>query len=196
MSTNTMTAADFQGLMTKAVASLQTKASATDAAKTALSAVAVACVNRLLFDKQTDRLDAACAAFAPYKNDFALFVGKVLTFAGGFREDNGQYLDIRREDGFVPLLKLDAKAGLLRWNLTPKSPAGKATFDAAAKAWKTIKDKAEHLEFQRPKTDKKAKTYADLVKFLKNFQQDSKHWAACDRVAIKSLLDKLSSELA
>lgn len=192
---NTVTDNDFSAMIDKAVASLQTKASATDAAKKALSAVAVACVNRCLFDKQLDRLEAACAAFRAYPNDFAFFVGKVLIFAGGFREEAGKFFDVRREDDFVPVLKLDAKAGLLRWNLPPKSPAGKAVIATAAAAWKTIQDKAGDIAFQTPKKDKVI-TYKDVIDTLKRFQKNDDRWAACDRVAIKSVLDKLSSELS
>lgn len=195
MPTNIMTDADFQGIMNKAVNALQNKASATDAAKKALSAVAVACVNRCLFDKQLDRLEAACAAFRSYKNDFALFCREVLIFAGGFREDAGKYLDVRKDPDTVPVLRLDAKAGQLRWNLPPKSPAGKAVIAAAAAAWNTIQDKAGDIAFQTPKKDKVI-TYKDVIDTLKRFQKNDDRWAACDRVAIKSLLDKLSSELA
>lgn len=192
---NTVMDTDFSAMIAKAVTALQNKASATDAAKKALSAVAVACVNRCLFDKQLDRLEAACAAFRAYPNDFAFFVGKVLIFAGGFREDAGKYLDVRKDPDTVPVLKLDAKAGQLRWNLPPKSPAGKAVIAAAAAAWKPIQDKAGDIAFQTPKRDKVI-TYKDVVDTLKRFQKNDDRWAASDKLAIRALLDKLSSELS
>ncbi len=196
MITTMMTAEDFQGMLTKAITALGSRASASKEADETLTAVAIAAVNRLLFDKQLDRLEAACAAFRGYPNDFALFVRKVLIFAGGFREEAGRYLDVRKDPDQVPVLRLDAKAGLFRWYLPPKSPTGKALIAEAAAAWQKICDKADHLVFQKPKKAKKPLTYADLVKFLKDFRDDSERWASCDRLTIKAVLDKLTTELS
>lgn len=193
---NAMTDSDFKGLVSAALAALAGKASAVATADKAMTAVAIAAVNRCLFDKQLDRMDAACAAFRAYPADFALFTRKVLIFAGGFREEEGKFLDVRREPGVVPVLHLDAKGGKFVWHLPPKSPAGKATILAAAAAWKSIQDKASDIAFQKPKAKKALLTYADLLKSLKRFKDNEKDWSMADRLAIKAVLDKLSAELS
>lgn len=186
--------ADFSGLLSSTVMTLKASADADAAAEKALISVATACVNRVLFGAQLDRLEIACRAFLPFPKGFVSFNRLVSLYAGGFLEEDGKYLDVRGSDDHIKIVKIDSKSGLPEWVHKPKSSVGKILLKECRDRWEKINKKTQGLVFNKPKNEKPI-TYADILKTLKRLN-NSKKWASQDIAPISALFKKLAAELA